>query len=387
MPAHAQELRVTPLLDARLSAEHIEQEGLTQGNSEALTLRLRPGLEASVDEWRVLLQAVGTVALVDNYYDGLHGAADRPLIADPETISIYRAQVQYREGPLAVTIGRQRISLDEDRFVDASAVRQNGVSYDGVRLEWAAGGLRTDLSYIWNVRTVWGEDGYGARPADISGSSVFVNLGHATPLGELTAYAYIAEQDELLFFNRALSSQTYGLRLAGDQSSGETLRVNYVFSAAQQSDYAANPNDYAAHFYLADIALDISSFQLGVGYDVSGADAGAPLTSFQYPYGSGFRYRGNAGKFQIIPPDGLHDLYFRVAHRLQPTPFFDSARVQATYHDFSSDRDARPYGSELDLSVTAQRGQYAFVLRYSDYATDGFATDTQKLALQVEWTF
>ncbi len=48
---------------------------------------------------------------------GSHGAATRPLVADPQNIALYRAQLQYRTKALAVTAGRQRIALDDERFV------------------------------------------------------------------------------------------------------------------------------------------------------------------------------------------------------------------------------------------------------------------------------
>ena len=87
-PALAQDLVVKPLIDTRLRYEHVDQEGLADEDSDAVTLRVRAGVTASKGPWSVHAEAQGTLAIVDPYYDGLHGAAVRPLIADPERICL-----------------------------------------------------------------------------------------------------------------------------------------------------------------------------------------------------------------------------------------------------------------------------------------------------------
>src|SRR3546814_3685555 len=150
------------------------------------TLRLRAGVEAKAGRWSALVEGQGTLAVADDYFDGLHGAATRPLVADPENIALARAQLRYASPTFAVTAGRQRIALDDERFVGAVPFRQNGQSFDALRAEITpAKGVKADLTYAWSVRTIWGIDGAGARQQAVSGDNVFANLGVVTPVGKI----------------------------------------------------------------------------------------------------------------------------------------------------------------------------------------------------------
>ncbi|HVJ01990.1 MAG TPA: alginate export family protein, partial [Sphingomonas sp.] len=133
-PACAQSVALKPLVEARLRYENVDQQDLAE-NADALTLRIRAGVEAASGPWHAIVEAQGTMALVDDYYDGLHGAPLRPLVADPENVAIHRAQLQYKSRAFTLTAGRQRIGLDDERFVGTSPFRQNAQSFDAVRAE------------------------------------------------------------------------------------------------------------------------------------------------------------------------------------------------------------------------------------------------------------
>jgi hypothetical protein len=384
-PACAQEIVLKPLVEARLRAEHVEQEGIAK-DADAVTLRVRAGIVATRGPLSALVEAQGNVAIGDRYFDGLHGPQTRPLVADPENVALYRAQLQYHDKALTVTAGRQRISLDDDRFVDAALFRQNGQSFDAVRVEWTpVARLKADVTYAWSVRTVWGVEGTGARQTAVSGDNVFANLGYTTPLGTLTGYAYLVDQDEAAVQGFRLSNQTYGAKLQGSQALGPRAKLNYQASFARQSDYHRNPNRYAASYYLLDASLDLNGFKPGVGYEVLGADQGIAFTSFQFPVGSGFRWRGWAGKFAPNPADGVRDLYGTLAYGAKAAGPFKGVTLQATWHRFESDRLVRHYGDELNLLASGKLGRTTLSVRYADYRADRFATDTRKLWLQLDW--
>jgi len=310
-PAAAQTL--TPLADARLRYEHVEQDGLPQ-DSDAVTVRLRTGVQATLGSWSALVQAQGNLAILPDYFDGLHGPATlRPLIADPDSVAIYRAQLRYTTSGAAITAGRQVIQLDDERFVGAAQIRNNGQTFDAVRAELTpVKGLKADVSYIWSVRTVNGIEGRGARPTAIGGDTVLAKLGWDSPVGKLTGFAYLIDEDEVAVQNYRLSSQTYGGRLAGTRAIG-TAKLAYQLSYARQSDYHRNPNRYAANYWLADLSLDLNGPKLGGGYEVlgagSGASAGNAYASFQTPLSSVFKFQGWADKFTTTPADGIRDAY------------------------------------------------------------------------------
>lgn len=382
-PAAAQ--TVAPMLDVRLRHEHARQDGLVDPTSDATTARVRAGVQARAGSWSALAEAQGNLALVGDYYDGLHGAAVRPLVADPQSIGLYRAQLQYRVSGLTVTAGRQRIALDDERFVGTAAIRNNGQTFDAVRAElFLAKGPKADVTYAWNVRTVWGIDGTGARQGAIGGDNVLANLSVASPVGTLTGFAYLIDQDVAAVQGYRLSSQTYGARLAGTRRLGRAA-VAWQVSHARQSDWHRNPNDYRADYWLADVAVDLAGPRVGAGYEVLGADDGRALTSFQTPLAAVFKFNGWAEKFTPKPGDGLRDLYASAGWGWKQVGAWQAVSVQAIWHRFGSDRLVRRYGDEIDLLASARLGRTTASVRFADYAADTFATDTRKLWLQLDW--
>jgi len=383
-PACAQDITLKPLFDGRLRYETVDQAGLGL-DANAVTLSLRAGVSATSGPWSALAEGQGTVAIVNDYFDGLHGAATRPIVADPENLALYRAQLQYKTKPLTVTLGRQRIALDDERFVGAVGFRQNGQTFDAVRAEWMPlKGVKADLSYAWSDRTIWGIDGSGARQQAVSGDNLFANLAVTTPAGLLSGFAYLVDQDEAAMQGFRLSSQSYGVRLAGSRALSKNAKLSWAASYARQSDYHRNPNDYRADYYLVDGTLDVAHWKLNAGYEVLGADKGAALTSFQTPLATLFKFQGWADKFLTTPPNGVRDLYAGAGWSMKKLGKIDVLTLQATAHRFRSDRLGQHYGREIDLLASAKVGRTVFAARFADYRAREFATDTRKFWLSVD---
>jgi hypothetical protein len=386
LPTPVLALTLKPIAEARLRYEAVDQDGLAI-NADALTLRGRVGLQATQGAWSALIESQGTVALDGHYYDGLKGSAARPLISDPENVALYLAQLQYRTKGFALTAGRQRISLDDERFVGNVGFRQNAQTFDAVRAEWTVlPKLKADVSYVWSVRTIWGVDGNGARQQAVRGDTILANLAYASPIGTVTGFTYLVDQDEAAVQGFRLSSQTYGLRIVGGRALSKKAKLLWTGSYARQSDYHRNPNDYRADYYSGEAAVDISGFRLGAGYEVLGADKGAALTSFQTPLGTNFKFQGWADKFLTTPPDGVRDLYGSATYAAKSFGPLKAVSVQAAWHRFESDRLVRHYGNEVDLLAGGKLGPVAVSARYARYDADLLATDTSKFWLQLDWT-
>ncbi|MEP9358051.1 alginate export family protein [Sphingomonas sp. KR3-1] len=385
--AHAQQVKLTPSAEVRLRYEHVDQDGLPN-DADAVTLRVRPGLTASWNGWSALVEAEGVVALADLYNDGTNGKTAYPLVVDPENVELNRAQIRYagKDGQ-SFTAGRQRLNFADDRFVGTAPWRQSDQTYDALRIQYGkAQGLAFDLAYSWNVLTVNGRNGTGARPRAIGGNNVFVNLGYGTRAGTLTGFAYLVDQDEAAVQGYRLSSQTYGVRFAGRQQLAKDVTLGYAASWASQSDYRRNPNRYAADYWLGELSLNAKALSLTAGYEVLGADKGVALTSVQTPLASYFKFNGWAGKFGTTPPNGLRDLYGTAGYSWKKIGPLDAINLGATWHRFDSDRLGQHYGDELDLIAGVKRGHYALSARYAHYRADAFATDTDKAWLQFDWT-
>ncbi|WP_420139290.1 alginate export family protein [Sphingomonas sp.] len=386
--ASSQELAVQPLLDARLRFENVDQEDFGR-EANALTLRVRPGVQVSRDRWSALIEGEATAVFAHGYNDGTNGKTRYPSIYDPPNTEINRALIRYAgNNGFAVTAGRQALELADQRFVGSANFRQNQQTFDAVRLQWGQGnGFSADLTYAWSDRTINGRRGTGARQQAVSGDNVFALLNYGTKIGTLTGFASLIDQDEAAVQGFRLSSQTYGVRFAGSTPLNKDVKLGYVASWARQSDYHRNPNDYSANYWLLEGAITVSALTGKVGLEVLGADKGVALTSVQTPIGSVFGFQGWADKLTTTPPDGVRDRYGSLAYAWKNVGFADAISLTAAYHRFTSDRQHQHYGNEWDLLASAKQGRTTLSVRYARYEADRFSTDTDKLWLQADWTF
>lgn len=387
-PAFAQPVAFKPIVEARLRYEHVEQAPFTK-DADAVTARIRAGFEAKHGDFSLLAESEAVLAVEPSYNNGLNGKTAFPLVSDPRNVELNRLQLQYRGiARTVLTVGRQRINLDDQRFVGSAAWRDSEQTFDAARVEWTGiKNLKADLTYARGVRTIWGVDGgnrFGpARYQGVGGDNVFANLGWTSKLGTLTGFAYLIDQDEPLVLGN--SSQSYGARFAGARPLSKTVKLAYAASYARQSDYARNPNRYAADYYTVDLGLDVKALRVGGGYEVLGASSGAALTSFQTPLATLHKLNGWADKFLVTPPNGLRDTYASVGYGWKKKGPFDAIALTAIYRRFDSDRLAQHYGDEIDALLMVKRGNYTGIVKYADYDADTFATATKKLWVAVEW--
>ena len=384
-PACAQDIQLKPLIDARLRYEHVDQDGIADP-SDAVTMRMRTGVQAKTGPVSALVEAEATLAIAGDYNDGLNGRP-LPLIADPQNVELNRAQIAYEKNGFAVIAGRQLLELGDQRFVGSASWRQNQQTFDSVRAKWSRGKFSVDTAYAWDVRTVNGVDGVGARPRSVPGDNWFGQIGYTTPIGTLSSFAYLVDQDLAALSGFRLSSQTYGARFAGSRPVAKGWKLNYTVSLARQSDWRRNPSNYAANYYFGEVALAGPIWSVSAGYEVLGADKGVALTSVQTPLASFFKFQGWAGKFGTTPPDGVRDLYGTVAGTWKSKGVLSGYGVAATYHRFASDRLVRLYGDEIDAMGFVKRGRYTLTARVARYEARRFATDTTKFWLTLECLF
>ena len=388
LPAAAQAQEIKPLLDARLRWENVDQEGFNR-QANGATFRLRAGAELVVKDWSLLAEGEVTAAPIERYDSGLNAKIGYPIVADPENFELNRLQLQYRGLPkTTVTVGRQRINLEDQRFVGSSGWRQNEQTFDAARIEYGdPKGLKADLIYSWSVRTIWGVDGRDSRQQAIGGNNVFATVSHPTPVGTLSGFAFLVDQDEAAVQGFRLSSQSYGVRLAGSRTLSSTAKLNYTLSYASQSDWQRNPNNYRADYWLGDIGVEFGPAKLGMGHERLGAVEGLPFTSFQTPLATLHKFQGWADKFLTTPPNGIRDWYGGAGYGWKKIAGLDAINATLAYHHFKSDRLGLHYGNEWDVMLSVKKSRWTATAKLAAYDADELATDTRKLWLQLEWAY
>ncbi|MBX3560921.1 MAG: alginate export family protein [Sphingomonas sp.] len=380
----ADRVRMRPLVEARARYEHVDQGGLDAG---ALTIRLRAGIEARYGPFSLLAEAEGTLAPADDYnafpFPIANASQRRPqfaTVADPENAELNRLQLQYRFAGGAVTLGRQRINLDDQRWVGSVGWRQNEQTFDAVRTEARLGPVGVDLTYAVNQRTIFGEDA-GPQTA-FGGDFIFAGLSSRVGPIEGRLFAYLLDYDEA--FNLPNSSQTYGGTLSGAVPLHGDARLSLRASYARQADHGRNPFDYAADYWAFEGGTTLAGFTIAVGWERLGSDHGRAL---QTPMATLHRYNGWADLFLTTPAAGLEDAYVSIGRRFDGVRALPGLNFSLAFHQFDSAAGNVEYGTEWDASVGFRLGRVALLAKYADYDARGLGADTRKLWLQAEWAF
>lgn len=370
---------IEPLFSARVRYEGVDQDGIAE-TADALTYRLRAGFETGpIADTKFLIEFDHVEAILDDFNSTLNGNTDFPVVADPDVTELNRIQLTNTSLPdTKLTLGRQRIILDDSRFVGNVGWRQNEQTFDGFRVQNSGfGDLSVDASYISQINRIFGDDSPIGR---WDGDSFIINANHPSSIGKVTGFAYLLDIDNA---GGVFSSQTIGARLTGAQKLGSG-KFSYAASYAQQSDYGSSPFDYRADYLLAEGTYSQNKFSAGFGYEVL---AGDTERGFQSPLATLHKFQGWADKFLATPTTGIEDLYFKAGYAPGAAGPLQGTKFLAVYHDFSAETGGLDYGSEVNLLATTKWKKLGFTMKYADYDADGFATDTNKIWLQIDFGF
>ncbi len=371
-------ISLDPILAARLRYESVDQDNIAEG-ADAATLRVRAGAEIKVSGFAFLAEGEGALALIDDYNDTLpgNGIEPFPTVGDPENLEINRLQVSYLKDGTGVTLGRQRIQLDNQRFVGNAGWRQNEQTFDAVRGQARFGPMVLDASYASSQRTVFGVDSPNEH---YDGDFVLINGGVDLAVIDAKAFAYLLDYDT----RQAFSSQTYGVLATVAFDIPVLGKLNAQASYARQSDYGANPVAYDADYLSAQLGVGLFGINLTAGYEELGSDRG--VAAVQTPLASLHPFNGWADMFTVTPANGLRDYYATLGTGFG-VPFLPGFKAELTYHEFDSDFGGLDYGSEIDASLGFKLGPVSLLAKYTRYEANAFAVDTEKAWLQAEVSF
>ncbi len=392
IPALADDIGGTPLLDLRYRYEHVGQEGFAR-DADAHTLRARLGYRtARWHGWSALGEVDGVAHLGDERFnDTRNGHGQYPTVADPDGAELNQALLRYDGARGSAQFGRQRINLGNQRFVGGSGWRQNEQTYDGAMAEWApAARWKLTYAYVGNINTVFGPDDpatpSATAPANIHGDSHLLQARFAP--GEalaLTGYHYRLDLENIAVAAAAprgtLSANTTGLRLQGGHAA-----FGYVLEHARQVDGHGNPWSLDSRYWLGEASYAAKRVKTTAGIEILGAGKGGPGNrAFQTPLATKHVFQGWADQFGTTPADGLRDAYANAALPLA------GGRMQAWYHDLRSDRGSHRYGREFDLAwerAIPQLKGLSVLLKAARYrSSDDLRTrDADKFWVQVQYS-
>ena len=326
----------------------------------------------------LFLEAENVLSIGDDAYNNLgagglaNDRTDRPAVPDPELTQINQALVGFTGGRSALTLGRQQINLDDQRFVGAVGWRQHHQSFNSFRLVSSLV-PRTTFNYAFLDRVHRVNGGSQAMSSNLLNAQVALWDGAA-----LTLYGYFLDFDQSAA--AGLSTASYGSELSGKARVGEDWTILYEAEYAGQRDIANNPDRVRAEYVHLLVGGRTRNVTLQAAIERLGGDP--QDGQFTTTLATLHAFNGWADRFVITPLNGLQDLYARLTGKTGAFSW------QAWYHDFRATTGSSHYGSEIDLQVAYRTPwKQLFAITTAFYAADEFATDVSRIWLWTAYSF
>jgi hypothetical protein len=370
-------------LKFRMRVETHDQSGISK-DAHAQTLRTVLGFKsAPIDGYSAVIEFEDVSSLGSEHYNStVNGRTDRPVIADPDGTELNQAYLQKDLGGGGqLRGGRQRIILDNARFVGNVGWRQNEQTFDAFTAEGQPSeGVDVFYSYLTNVNRVFGDD---SPMGDSRMKSHLLNVStDVSETARVTGYWYYLDFSSGAVL-RDSSTSTLGLRMANEWNDDEE---SPPFSAslefAHQEDISNNTTHVNANYHHLVLGSQIGPVKIQAGHERLEGSSSNTANSFSTPLATLHAFNGWADKFLTTPGGGLVDIYLALGGKVEDT------KLTAVLHDFHADATSRDFGWEMDLAaVTPIDESSSWGAKYADFHADDFATDSRKAWLWYETRF
>jgi len=343
----------------------------------ANTLRLRLGyLTPKFYGFQSFVEYEGNLAMQQDYNAGKgawKGDTTRDVVADPQENELNQFWLSYKGIPdTEIKAGRQRIVLDDARFIGNVGWRQMEQTYDAVMLtNKSIENMTVKAGYIGQVQDIFSND--------IRIEAPFVNVTYkATPYAQVTGYGYMLYYPEA----KASSSKTFGFSVKGSPKINQDFKLHYTAEYSHQSEYLNDANPFSVNRYNIMAGASFKALTFKVGVEELGGDG---TNSFKTPLGTNHKFQGWADRFLGTPGNGVRDVQASVMGKAM------GAKMLFAYHNLHSAIANQSYGNEYDFLVTKKIGKhYSVLAKYAYFDADNtFAngSDTHKFWLQAAVNF
>ncbi len=364
--------------DLRARSEMVGDDGFAR-DADATTARLRAGLRlAPAAGWTVLLEGEG-VAGFGNYNSGANGKTQYPLVMDPTGAELNQVWVGWKNAQGGVTVGRQRILLDNQRWVGNVGWRQNEQTFDAVAAQWKPVKDLT-LSYYWldKVHRAAGDKALNRLARERRLDTHLVNVAWKRGRQQWAGYAYLHDDRDVA----SASSATYGLRWTGAVAA-DGQGFGWSAEYARQTDHARNPARFSVNYWLLEPTWTQGKTTFRAGWEHLGSNG---VVALQTPLATLHAFNGWDDQFLTTPAKGMEDRYLGVGGKFGSGKAAGKLNWAVAWHDYRADVGSLHYGSEWNASLGFPLpGGLNGMLKVADYRADRFSRDNTKLWLQVEW--
>jgi len=355
-------------LALRYRFEYVDQDGPSR-EALASTVKTRITYKTLAYEGVSAVLEMDNNSIVGdkNYSESGSDPAEEAVVLDATYTEINQAYIDFAApADTLVRYGRQRILLDNQRFVGGVGWRQNEQTYDAFStVNTSLPDTTILLANVYNVNQFTGGN------IDHNDHQIYHINNKSIEGLNLSAY----------FYDLKDISDTFGLRANGKIAASDDLSVLYTAEFAQQE--TDNGTDVDTDYLNIEAGLNISGVTAKLGYEVLGSDSSAG--AFQTPLATKHAFNGWADTFAKATPDaGLVDTSFTLSSKLF------GPKIAVIYHQFEADDgSADDFGSEIDLLVAKKFTEnYSGLVKLASYSEgDDFGSDTTKIWLQLAAKF
>ena len=201
--------------------------------ANAVTSRLRLGLLSPVFHGlQGYAEYEGVYAMDSDYNSSVNGKTNYSTVKDPYVNELDQLWLSYAGiSDTLIKGGRQRIKLDDDRFIGNVGWRQLEQTYDSVLIthnNQQLFGLTINAGYIGNVKTF--------TSTNVGINAPLLNINYKVgDYGNLIGYGYWLDYTDRV--NYANSNQTYGLRFTNYLKPGDSFKVNDKFGLLYTAEW------------------------------------------------------------------------------------------------------------------------------------------------------
>lgn len=311
-----------------------------------------------------------------------NGETTYATVADPDGAGLNQFYFDYRADDMLFRVGRQRINLDNQRFVGGVGWRQNEQTYDSFTFVFTGmEDLKVTAAYVNNVSRIFGPE-EGNPASELDAATVILN-GHykVEGVGNFTAYYYDFDIEDA----PAASNTTMGVRYTNNFTAGD-LTIPVAVEFATQDDSGDNLNSYSADYLLLEGGINTEWVNVKLGFESLGGDS-AGGSGFITPLATLHKFQGWADRFLGTPSIGIEDTYISLSKN------FDGHKLSLTHHSFESEESLAgfgsiDYGTELDVAYSTKLAKnVSLLVKYAAFSSEAASNDTTKIWAMVTATF
>ncbi|MBD8527456.1 alginate export family protein [Pseudoxanthomonas sp. CAU 1598] len=362
--------------EARLRFEQVDDDGFVD-QAEATTLRVRAGYKYVFSpSWSAYAELEATAHLGDEDFNSTdNGRTAYPTVVDPDSTEINQARIDYtHSASTRVTFGRQRLAYGNHRFIGNVGWRQNEQTFDALDAQISpAQGFTLRYSYLDRVQRIFGEGHQNPNQARWNLDTHVIDASYKLGPGTLSGYAHLYDNQTLPL----TSHKNFGVRYAAQSAADATVGWQASVEATRQRPYAEGADINRADYFAVEGGVKLVGNTFSAGIEQLGGDG---RYGFQTPLATLHAFNGWADRFLTTPVNGLDDRYIGWKRG------FGDFNAQLVYHDYQADRGGADYGSEWGAALGwAFAPKWNALFKYSNYDSDGFGADVDKLWLSVEF--